>query len=141
MTGDRQPRLRVLVGKPGLDGHDRGAKVVARAFRDAGHEVIYTGIFQTPEGIVNAVIQEDVDVLGISVLSGSHLHFAREIGRLLEEHGVDDVLFIMGGTIPPPDVPKLREAGLDEVFGPGTRTRDIVEWVEQRLGASSRLTP
>lgn len=130
-------RLRVLVGKPGLDGHDRGAKVVARAFRDAGHEVIYTGIFQTAETIVSAAIQEDVDVLGISVLSGAHLHYAEEIGRLLREHGAGDILFILGGTVPPPDVPKLRAAGVDEVFGPGTPTRKIVRWVEEQRSTSS----
>ena len=129
----------MIVAKPGLDGHDRGAKVVARAFRDAGHEVIYTGIFQTAEGIVNAVVQEDVDVLGISVLSGSHLHHAEEISRLLREQGAGDILFVIGGTIPPPDVPKLKAAGVAEVFGPGSPTRRIVEFVERWAEAQGRL--
>jgi len=134
-----QGRLRVLVAKPGLDGHDRGAKVVARAFRDAGHEVIYTGVFQTAEGIVNAVVQEDADVLGISVLSGSHLHHTEEISRRLEEHGAGDVLFVIGGTIPPPDIPKLKALGVAEVFGPGTPTGRIVEFVERWAKAQGRL--
>jgi methylmalonyl-CoA mutase C-terminal domain/subunit len=129
----------VIVAKPGLDGHDRGAKVVARAFRDAGHEVIYTGIFQTAEGIVNAVVQEDADVLGISVLSGSHLHHAEEISRLLREQGAGDILFVIGGTIPPPDVPKLKAAGVAEVFGPGSPTRRIVEFVERWAEAQGLL--
>ncbi len=129
----------MIVAKPGLDGHDRGAKVVARAFRDAGHEVIYTGIFQTAEGIVNAVVQEDADVLGISVLSGSHLHHAEEISRLLREQGAGDILFVIGGTIPPPDVPKLKAAGVAEVFGPGTPTRRIVEFVERWAEAQGLL--
>lgn len=129
----------MIVAKPGLDGHDRGAKVVARAFRDAGHEVIYTGIFQTAEGIVNAVVQEDADVLGISVLSGSHLHHAEEISRLLREQGAGDILFVIGGTIPPPDVPKLKAAGVAEVFGPGSPTRRIVEFVERWAEAQGLL--
>ncbi|MBI5292386.1 MAG: cobalamin B12-binding domain-containing protein [Chloroflexi bacterium] len=123
------PIIRVVVAKPGMDGHDRGAKIIARAFRDAGMEVIYTGIFQTPEQIVSAVIQEDADVLGLSILSGAHVHYAQEISRLLREQGADDVLFVMGGTISKADRPRLNELGVAAVFGPGARTGDVVKFV------------
>ena len=124
----KQP-LRVVVAKPGLDGHDRGAKIIARAFRDAGMEVIYTGIFQTSEMITRTVVEEDADVLGLSILSGAHLHFAEEICRSLREHAEKDVLVLMGGIFPPPDIPKLKELGVAEVFGPGTPTAKIVDFI------------
>ncbi|MFN0179462.1 MAG: cobalamin B12-binding domain-containing protein [Gemmatimonadales bacterium] len=122
-------RLRVVVAKPGLDGHDRGAKIIARAFRDAGMEVIYTGIFQTSEMITRTVLEEDADVLGLSILSGAHLHFAEEICRTLREQAVKEVLVVMGGILPPTDVPKVKACGVAEVFGPGTPTATIVEYV------------
>lgn len=124
-------RIRVLIAKPGLDGHDRGAKVVALALRDAGMEVIYTGIKQTPEQIVRAAIQEDVDVVGLSCLSGAHTTLFPKVVRLLREQGADDVLVTGGGIIPDEDVPYLREQGVDRVFGPGTSTRDIVGYIRQ----------
>lgn len=123
--------LRVVVAKPGMDGHDRGAKVIARALRDAGMEVIYTGIFQTSETILDTVLQEDADVLGISLLSGAHLHYAREIGDLLRANGLDNVLFLLGGTIPEDDIETVKQHGVAEVFGPGTATTDIVEYVRR----------
>ena len=127
----KQPPLRVVVAKPGLDGHDRGAKIIARAFRDAGMEVIYTGIFQTAEMITRTVVEEDADVLGLSILSGAHLHFADEICRAIRAQAVKDVLIVMGGILPPPDIPKVKAFGVAEVFGPGTPTSKIVEYVRQ----------
>lgn len=124
-------RIRVLIAKPGLDGHDRGAKVVARALRDAGMEVIYTGLRQTPEMIVSAAIQEDVDAIGLSILSGAHMHYFREVKRLLEEQGASDILLFGGGIIPDEDVPKLRELGVAAVFGPGTSTQEIVDFLRR----------
>ncbi len=124
--------FRVVVAKPGLDGHDRGAKIIARAFRDAGMEVIYTGIFQTTEMIVRTVVEEDADVLGLSILSGAHLHFAEEICRSLREQAAKDVLVVMGGILPPDDIPKVKASGVSEVFGPGTPTRQIVDYVRER---------
>ena len=124
-------RIRVLIAKPGLDGHDRGAKVVARALRDAGMEVIYTGLRQTPEMIVSAAIQEDVDAIGLSILSGAHMHYFREVKRLLEEQGASDILLFGGGIIPNEDVPKLRELGVAAVFGPGTSTQEIVDFLRR----------
>jgi methylmalonyl-CoA mutase C-terminal domain/subunit len=121
--------LRVVVAKPGLDGHDRGAKIIARAFRDAGMEVIYTGIFQTTEMITRTVVEEDADVLGISILSGAHLHFAEEICRALRANAAKEVLVVMGGILPPSDIPKIKEFGVSEVFGPGTPTSKIVDYV------------
>jgi methylmalonyl-CoA mutase C-terminal domain/subunit len=121
--------LRVVVAKPGLDGHDRGAKIIARAFRDAGFEVIYTGIFQTVEMIVRTVLEEDADILGLSILSGSHLHFAEEVCRALQEQAAKEVLVIMGGILPPRDIPKVKAAGVSEVFGPGTPTTAIIDYV------------
>ena len=129
-------RIKVIVAKPGLDGHDRGAKIVARALRDAGMEVVYTGIFQTPESILRAVIQEDADVLGLSSLSGAHLEYALEIVELLKQHGAEDVLFLVGGTIPADDAEKLRAAGVAGVFGPGTPTGEIISFIEQRVPVS-----
>jgi methylmalonyl-CoA mutase C-terminal domain/subunit len=126
-------RIKVIIAKPGLDGHDRGAKVVARALRDAGMEVVYTGIFQTPESILRSVIQEDADVLGLSSLSGAHLEYAIEISDLLKQNGAEDVVFLVGGTIPVEDADALREVGVAEVFGPGTPTGDIITFIEERV--------
>lgn len=124
-------RIRVLIAKPGLDGHDRGAKVVARALRDAGMEVIYTGLRQTPEMIVSAAIQEDVDAIGLSILSGAHMHYFREVKRLLEEQGASDILLFGGGIIPDEDVPRLKALGVAAVFGPGTSTQEIVDFLKR----------
>lgn len=131
--GDER-KIRVLVAKPGLDGHDRGAKVIARAFRDAGFEVIYTGLRQTPEMIVSAAIQEDVDAVGVSCLSGAHMYLFPRIVELLRERGADDVLVFGGGTIPDEDIPRLREAGIAEVFTPGTPTSVAIDFVRSRAG-------
>ena len=125
--------IRVLVAKPGLDGHDRGAKVIARSLRDAGMEVIYTGLRQTPEQIVAAAIQEDVDVVAMSTLSGAHNHLFPKVVNLLKEEGVDDVLIIGGGVIPDEDIPSLKEAGIEAIFTPGTSTQDVVEYIENNL--------
>ena len=122
--------LRVVVGKPGMDGHDRGAKIIARTLRDAGMEVIYTGIFQTSQSIVDTVLQEDADVLGISLLSGAHVHYAQEIGDLLRQNDLGDVLFLLGGTIPKQDIETIKKHGVAEVFGPGTPTSNIVEFIQ-----------
>ncbi len=124
-------RLRVLVAKPGLDGHDRGAKVIARAFRDAGFEVIYTGLRQTPEQIVNAALQEDADVVGLSVLSGAHMTLCPRIMELMKKEGLDEVLVVVGGIIPDQDIVKLKELGVAEVFQPGASTEDIITYVRQ----------
>lgn len=121
--------IRVLVAKPGLDGHDRGAKVLVRALRDAGFEVIYTGLFQTPEMIAAAALQEDVDVVGLSILSGAHLALFPKIMDALRARGLDDVLVIAGGTIPEEDVPELKRLGVAEVFGPGTSLQTIIEFI------------
>ncbi len=129
--------IRVLIAKPGLDGHDRGAKVVARALRDAGMEVIYTGLRQTPSQIVAAVVQEDVRVLGLSILSGAHNHLFPEILRLMKEQGVDDVLVFAGGIIPDEDLPGLKAIGIREVFQPGTSTEDVVALIRREVGASA----
>lgn len=121
-------KIRVLVAKPGLDGHDRGVKVVARSYRDAGLEVIYTGLHQRPEQIAEAAIQEDVDVVAMSILSGAHNTLVPEVISLLKDQGVEDVLFLVGGIIPEDDVPFLKEHGVAEVFGPGSSTDDIVRF-------------
>ncbi len=126
-------RIRVLVAKLGLDGHDRGAKVIARALRDAGMEVIYTGIRQTPEAIVSAAVQEDVDVIGLSILSGAHLELFPILMEGLRQAGMDDILVIAGGIIPEDDVPVVKQMGVAEVFGPGTFTRDIIDCIHKRL--------
>jgi methylmalonyl-CoA mutase C-terminal domain/subunit len=128
--------MRILIAKPGLDGHDRGAKVVARALRDAGYEVIYTGLRQTPEQIAAAAIQEDVDAVGLSILSGAHNSLLPEITRLLQAQGADDVLVFAGGIIPEQDIVGLKEAGVDEIFLPGTSTKDIVRYLQDRLQAA-----
>ncbi len=130
-----EQKIRVLVAKPGLDGHDRGAKVVARALRDAGMEVIYTGLRQTPEMIVEAAIQEDVDVVGLSILSGAHMTLVPRVVNLLRENGMDDVLVVVGGIIPDEDVPALNEIGVRGIFGPGTSTQDIVEFIRKEMEA------
>jgi methylmalonyl-CoA mutase, C-terminal domain len=126
---DRQTPLKVVIAKPGLDGHDRGAKIVARALRDSGMEVVYTGIYQSPESILRAVVQEDADVLGLSSLSGAHLEYARDLCALLKENERDDVLFVVGGTIPPEDAETLKGYGVHEIFGPGTPTAELVEYI------------
>jgi methylmalonyl-CoA mutase C-terminal domain/subunit len=125
--------IRVLVAKAGLDGHDRGAKVVARALRDAGMEVIYTGIRQTPEMIAEAAVQEDVDAVGLSLLSGAHMHIFPEVQRLLKEKGGDDILLTGGGTISDEDMAELRSGGIGELFGPGASTRDIVDYIKTEI--------
>jgi methylmalonyl-CoA mutase C-terminal domain/subunit len=122
-------KIRVVVAKPGLDGHDRGAKIIARALRDAGMEVIYTGLHQTPEQIVETVIQEDADAVGLSILSGAHMTLVPRIVELLREQDIDDVLVTVGGTIPADDIPELKELGVSEVFTPGASTQDIVDYI------------
>jgi len=131
VTTARTRPIRVLVAKPGLDGHDRGAKVMVRALRDAGMEVIYTGLFQTPPMIAHAAADEDVDVVGLSILSGAHNALVPQIVNALRDAGMDDVLVVVGGTIPGADVPRLREAGVAAVFGPGTPLKDAVEYIRE----------
>ncbi len=133
-----EAKLRVLVAKPGLDGHDRGVKVIARGFRDAGYEVIYTGVHQTPEQIVSAAIQEDVDLVGLSCLSGAHLFLFSEVARQLREKGAGDITVVGGGIIPEEDIPKLKEAGIEEVFLPGTSLDEILKWTEENVKSLSR---
>ncbi|WP_243373580.1 cobalamin B12-binding domain-containing protein [Geotalea sp. SG265] len=128
-----QRTLRVLVGKPGLDGHDRGAKIIARAFRDAGFEVIYTGLHQTPEQIVTAAIQEDADCIALSILSGAHNTLLPAVSRLLQERSAADIVLFGGGVIPEDDIPGLKAAGICEVFTPGTSTDTIVQWVKDNV--------
>lgn len=128
-------RLRILIAKPGLDGHDRGAKVVARALRDAGIEVVYTGLHQTPVQIVTTAIQEDADAVGLSILSGAHLTLFEEVMTLLREHGADDILVFGGGIIPDADIPVLESFGVSRIFTPGTPTAAIVEWVRAAVAA------
>lgn len=129
-------KIRVVVAKPGLDGHDRGAKIIARALRDSGMEVIYTGLHQTPEQIVETVIQEDADAIGVSILSGAHMTLVPKILELLKDEGIDDVLITVGGTIPNKDIEDLKTLGVSGVFTPGTPTDDIVEFI--RTGVSDR---
>jgi methylmalonyl-CoA mutase C-terminal domain/subunit len=126
-------KIRVIVAKPGLDGHDRGAKVIARAFRDAGFEVIYTGLRQTPEQVVNAALQEDADVIGLSVLSGAHMTICPRIMELMKKEGLDDVLVLVGGIIPDQDIPALKESGIAEVFQPGASTEEIIGYVRNHV--------
>ena len=128
-------KLRVVIAKPGLDGHDRGAKVIARALRDAGMEVIYTGLRQTPEQIVSAALQEDADVIGLSILSGAHNHIAPKLMNLLKEQGMDDVLVLVGGIIPDVDVPKLEAIGVKGVFLPGTPMQAIIDFINGNVRA------
>jgi methylmalonyl-CoA mutase C-terminal domain/subunit len=131
-------KIRVLIAKPGLDGHDRGAKVIARALRDAGMEVIYTGLRQTPEMIASAAAQEDVDVIGLSILSGAHNTLCPRLMELLRAKGMTDVMVMIGGIIPEADISKLKRAGIAEVFLPGTTTQAIVDFIRQRVGAAPR---
>jgi methylmalonyl-CoA mutase C-terminal domain/subunit len=128
-------KLRVVIAKPGLDGHDRGAKVIARALRDAGMEVIYTGLRQTPEQIASAALQEDADVIGLSILSGAHNHIAPRLMDLLKQKGLDDVLVVIGGIIPDVDVPKLKEIGVKGIFLPGTPMQEIVDFISAHARA------
>jgi methylmalonyl-CoA mutase, C-terminal domain len=129
-----EQKIRVLVAKPGLDGHDRGAKVVARALRDAGFEVIYTGIRQTPQMIAEAALQEDVDVVGLSILSGAHMTLCPKVVDLLRAQGQEDVLVVVGGIVPNDDVEKLKQAGIAAVFGPGASTQDIADFINRTVG-------
>jgi methylmalonyl-CoA mutase, C-terminal domain len=126
-------KIRVIIAKPGLDGHDRGAKVIARALRDAGMEVIYTGLRQTPEQIVSAALQEDADVIGLSILSGAHNHICPRVMELLAEHQLQDVLVVVGGIIPDVDIPRLREIGISGVFLPGTPMQRIVDYITEHV--------
>ncbi len=130
-------KIRVLAAKPGLDGHDRGIKVVASALMDAGMEVIYTGLRQTPAQIVSAAIEEDVDVIAMSILSGAHDYLFPKVMELLKEKGVEDMLVIGGGIIPDEDVPALKESGIKEIFGPGTTTKDIIEYIKGHVNTVS----
>jgi methylmalonyl-CoA mutase C-terminal domain/subunit len=126
-------KVRILIAKPGLDGHDRGAKIIARGFRDAGFEVIYTGLHQTPEQIVAAAIQEDVDGIGLSILSGAHDYIFPQVIRLLEEKGVNDIVVFGGGIIPEEDIPALKESGVRALFVPGTTIEETVKWVRENI--------
>jgi methylmalonyl-CoA mutase, C-terminal domain len=130
---ERKTPIRVLVAKPGLDGHDRGAKVIARALRDAGMEVIYTGLRQTPEMIVNAAVQEDVDCVGLSILSGAHNAIVPRVTAMLRERGADDVLVVLGGTIPEQDIAGLKEKGVAAVFGPGTSLEAVARFIRENV--------
>ncbi|MBW2063871.1 MAG: cobalamin B12-binding domain-containing protein [Deltaproteobacteria bacterium] len=129
MEGKR--KLRILVAKPGLDGHDRGARIIARAFRDAGYEVIYTGLHQTPEEIVHAAIQEDVDMIGLSSLAGAHGHLFPRVVELLKEKGAEDIVVCGGGIIPDEDIQELKDKGIKQIFTPGSSLEEIVRWVEE----------
>jgi methylmalonyl-CoA mutase C-terminal domain/subunit len=130
-------KLRILVAKPGLDGHDRGAKIIARALRDAGMEVIYTGLHQTPEMIVNAAIQEDVDAIGMSIMSGAHMTLFPAVIDLLKAQQATDIAVFGGGIIPDDDIPKLKQLGVTEIFTPGSSTQDIVKWIQSNIGATA----
>ncbi len=127
-------KIRVVVAKPGLDGHDRGAKIIARALRDAGMEVIYTGLHQTPEQIVETVLQEDAHAVGLSILSGAHMTLVPKIAKLLAEQGADDVVLVVGGTIPADDIPELKELGVAEIFTPGSSVQEIVDYITESVG-------
>ena len=135
MAFSTDKKIRVVVAKPGLDGHDRGAKIIARALRDAGMEVIYTGLHQTPEQIVETAIQEDADAVGLSILSGAHMTLVPRVVALLREQAADDILVVVGGTIPADDIPELKQLGVAEVFTPGAGTDDIVEFIQERATA------
>jgi methylmalonyl-CoA mutase C-terminal domain/subunit len=134
MTNSKaQRKIRILVAKPGLDGHDRGARIIARAFRDAGFEVIYTGLHQTPEQIVNAAIQEDVDLVGLSSLAGAHIHLFKKVIELLKAQGADDIAVIGGGIVPEEDIGRLKALGVKEIFLPGASLEAIVNWVRKNV--------
>jgi methylmalonyl-CoA mutase, C-terminal domain len=130
---EKKRRVRVMVAKPGLDGHDRGARIIARAYRDAGFEVVYTGLHQTPEEIVEAAIQEDVDMIGLSSLAGAHKYLFPAVVNLLQERGAEDIVVCGGGIIPDEDVAPLREAGIKQIFTPGTPLDEVVEWVKENV--------
>jgi methylmalonyl-CoA mutase C-terminal domain/subunit len=132
-TKQGQRKVRVLVAKPGLDGHDRGARIIARAYRDAGFEVVYSGLHQSPEEIVQAAIQEDVDMVGLSSLAGAHMYLFPRVVELLREKGADDIIVCGGGIFPEEDIPKLKEAGIKEIFTPGTPLNEVVQWVENHV--------
>ncbi|MBF0103833.1 MAG: cobalamin B12-binding domain-containing protein [Deltaproteobacteria bacterium] len=132
-----QKKTRILIGKPGLDGHDRGAKIIARALRDAGFEVIYSGLHQTPEMIVNTAIQEDVDAIGLSILSGAHNYLFPEIIKLLKAKKASDITVFGGGIIPEDEIPMLKKIGVKAIFAPGADTRDIVEWVKKNINSDA----
>ena len=132
---NKKRRLRVLVAKPGLDGHDRGARIIARAYRDAGFEVVYTGLHQSPEEIAQAAIQEDVDMIGLSSLAGAHLYLFPRVIELLEQSGANDIVVCGGGIFPEEDIPKLKKAGIKEIFTPGTPLSEVVAWVEENVEA------
>ncbi|MBV9536775.1 MAG: cobalamin B12-binding domain-containing protein [Solirubrobacterales bacterium] len=134
MGAATEKKIRVVVAKPGLDGHDRGAKIIARALRDAGMEVIYTGLHQTPEQIVETAIQEDADAVGLSILSGAHMTLVPRVIELLSDQGIEDVLVTVGGTTPADDVPQIKALGVPEVFGPGANTQEIVDFIRERAG-------
>ncbi|MCX7974578.1 MAG: cobalamin B12-binding domain-containing protein [Candidatus Aminicenantes bacterium] len=135
----RETRLRVLIAKPGLDGHDRGAKIICRALKDAGMEVIYTGLRRTPEEIVNAAIQEDVDLIGLSILSGAHNVLFPQIMKLLKRKGAGDIPVIAGGIIPEKDIPRLKRIGLKEIFLPGTSTQEIIRWIQENIPIKKKV--
>lgn len=128
-------RIRVMVAKPGLDGHDRGARIIARAYRDAGFEVVYSGLHQTPEEIVEAAIQEDVDMIGLSSLAGAHMYLFPRVVEILKEKGADDIVVCGGGIFPEEDIPKLKSAGVREIFTPGSSLNEIVQWVRDNVKA------
>jgi methylmalonyl-CoA mutase, C-terminal domain len=132
-----QRRYRVIIAKPGLDGHDRGAKVIARALRDAGFEVIYTGLFQTPDSVAEATLQEDADAVGLSVLSGAHMTLFARVVELLRERGADDIVVFGGGIIPDDDIAALKKQGVEEIFTPGTPLQEIVDWLRRRFPENS----
>ena len=127
-------KIRVVIAKPGLDGHDRGAKIIARALRDAGMEVIYTGLHQTPEQIAETVLQEDADAVGLSILSGAHMTLVPRVVKLLKEQGADDVVVTVGGTIPAEDIPELKKLGVAEIFTPGASTQQIIDFIRDAVG-------
>jgi methylmalonyl-CoA mutase, C-terminal domain len=133
-SGQSGRKIRVVVAKPGLDGHDRGAKIIARALRDAGMEVIYTGLHQTPEQIAETVIQEDAHAVGLSILSGAHMTLVPRVAELLKEQGAEDVVLAVGGTIPADDIPELKKLGVAEVFTPGASTQEIVDFIREQAG-------
>ncbi len=133
-----EKKIRIVVAKPGLDGHDRGAKIIARALRDAGMEVIYTGLHQTPEQIASTVVQEDADAVGLSILSGAHMTLVPRVAEAIKEQGVDDVVLTVGGTIPVDDIPELKQQGVAEVFTPGSSTDEIVEFVRTAVSQRDR---
>ncbi len=130
---NKERRVRILVAKPGLDGHDRGARIIARTYRDAGFEVVYSGLHQTPEEVVQAAIQEDVDMIGLSSLAGAHLYLLPRVVELLREKNADDIVVCGGGIFPQEDIPKLKDAGIKEVFTPGTPLTEIVDWVRKNV--------